>query len=770
MINARLNDQNRVPGDSEGSGFRELLHQCCERAVRPLSDSVSRMMEKVDDALFELAEKAESTDAQQLYFDAMREVRIKRAEIEKRFKDNVVTGFNAKLKPVTDQDTDDGEGGDMLLMESEELEGMLAVATLTGKIRSSCREELPSLNQRMGLLIEEPELDSDANPIGPDVISNAFKDACDVIEADLRVLLIVLKLFDRFVISDILAIYTELNQFLISSGILPKIRPTINKIPGSVRGQSDGAAMEIGDSAQLSDLSEQDLFALYQQVQGGNPQIALAATAAGSGQGGVASVGPIQDLTFLQRGAVPAGGNLPDLSSTNLGQVNILRNLRASSLNSTNEALDDMVIDMVATLFDFVLVDHSIPDSIRALIGRLQIPVLKVALIDKNFFAKQAHPARRLVNVISRAAIGWHADSEHDDPFYKIVDRIVGRILEEFEDDTQVFETLLVEFSEFIEAEKERSDDRAEHTAKLVDGKERLVITTRAADAYIQRQIAGKPLPEFLVQFIATHWKDLLVLTGVRDGESSYIWSMYTNTLEHLLWSIEPATIEKDRQRLLETLPGLVGRLTSGINEVSADPGTAEEFMKLLSSYYASLVGTDESDGFAAAVGESCAAATVGDALYAGAEKLELTTYAEQAQIEQESSDIHYPEEAIKALFGDMDFDIEEIIVEDLAEVEAGESIEDEHMEAAKNMEKGTWIEIKEADGTFIQACLKWISSLSHKYMFTDRDGVKVAEISLAGLAAQLRSGDIVIIDDAPLLDRALGHLKEVLEEKATAK
>ncbi|MEE8342990.1 MAG: DUF1631 family protein, partial [Gammaproteobacteria bacterium] len=82
----------------------------------------------------------------------------------------------------------------------------------------------------------------------------------------------------------------------------------------------------------------------------------------------------------------------------------------------------------------------------------------------------------------------------------------------------------------------------------------------------------------------------------------------------------------------------------------------------------------------------------------------------------------------------------------------------------------GTWIEIKEADGTFNQACLRWMSSLTHNCMFTDRDGVKVAEIGMAELATQLRSGDIVVVDDEPLLDRALGHLKEVLEEKATAK
>ncbi len=56
------------------------------------------------------------------------------------------------------------------------------------------------------------------------------------------------------------------------------------------------------------------------------------------------------------------------------------------------------------TIFDTVFCDQHIPDEIKALIGFLQIPVLKAALIDKGFFFEEAHPARRLIDLLNRPA------------------------------------------------------------------------------------------------------------------------------------------------------------------------------------------------------------------------------------------------------------------------------------------------------------------------------------------------------------------------------
>src|SRR5690606_40996119 len=69
--------------------------------------------------------------------------------------------------------------------------------------------------------------------------------------------------------------------------------------------------------------------------------------------------------------------------------------------------VDEDVINLVSMLFEFILDDRTLPDSLKALIGRLQIPLLKVAVLDQSFFSRGSHPARRLLNEIATAPTGW---------------------------------------------------------------------------------------------------------------------------------------------------------------------------------------------------------------------------------------------------------------------------------------------------------------------------------------------------------------------------
>ena len=69
--------------------------------------------------------------------------------------------------------------------------------------------------------------------------------------------------------------------------------------------------------------------------------------------------------------------------------------------------LESMTIEMVAMLFDFIFETKDLPDGIKALLARLQIPVLKAAMLDGAFFAKKTHPSRLLVNALAQAGLGW---------------------------------------------------------------------------------------------------------------------------------------------------------------------------------------------------------------------------------------------------------------------------------------------------------------------------------------------------------------------------
>ena len=86
--------------------------------------------------------------------------------------------------------------------------------------------------------------------------------------------------------------------------------------------------------------------------------------------------------------------------------VNVIRDLKAGPQGAALAPADALTIDIVAMLFDFVFEDRHVPVEVKAAIGRLQIPMVKVALIDRAFFSARSHPARRLLNRLAEASIG----------------------------------------------------------------------------------------------------------------------------------------------------------------------------------------------------------------------------------------------------------------------------------------------------------------------------------------------------------------------------
>ncbi len=68
---------------------QQLLDECRELMTNRLSQSLSEMMDKVDDVLFDLSNKTSDINAHSQYFYAMRELRLNRTDIESGFRENL---------------------------------------------------------------------------------------------------------------------------------------------------------------------------------------------------------------------------------------------------------------------------------------------------------------------------------------------------------------------------------------------------------------------------------------------------------------------------------------------------------------------------------------------------------------------------------------------------------------------------------------------------------------------------------------------------------
>ena len=133
-----------------------------------------------------------------------------------------------------------------------------------------------------------------------------------------------------------------------------------------------------------------------------------------------------------------------------LAGENILRQVRERDEVSRAPELDRGTVDALAEVFDFVFADQAIPPQMKFVIGRLQIPVLKAAMIDRDFFLTDDHPARRLVDTLAAASVQWAPEKGEQDPLYQRIESTVMRVLNEFEDDLALFSELLQEFTEFL--------------------------------------------------------------------------------------------------------------------------------------------------------------------------------------------------------------------------------------------------------------------------------------------------------------------------------
>ena len=763
-----MNEYERSRRGPDQRRRNELLRACRDKAKQHLCAAVGRMLDKVDDALFELAEKAENNAVQSQYFDAMREVRIKRSDMERIFQTTLIDGFNTAAAPPR-ADSAAARAGDepeLDLVGDDEMEEGLAITNMVHKIQSGCTHELGLLDRRMGYLLGDEALEEHVNPVGPRVLCDAFLQACSPVESGLKVKLIILKLYDRYVISeDILPLYKMLNRFLISQDVLPDIRPQVpsqSRSPGAGGGDGMGGTGEA--NAPVDEEQGGDLFAALQQlapgggfgVPGGAGGIAGAGVGGGGGFGGSVPAGFIQGLTRLQQG----GGGYAGLDAQALagGSVNVIHDVKAAAVAEGVGGLDALIIDVVSMLFDYILDDRNIPDPMKALIGRLQIPMLKIAMQDQAFFNRKSHPARKLLNALAEAAAGWNPD-DRDSTLYQTVEGIVQRVQSEFDDDISLFDELLGELETFLAEEAERASEQEAESTGLLRSKEQLHYARQYVEEEVAFRVRNQSLPTFIHAFLVNYWKNYLLVTLVREGDGSLEWKRALTVTDNLLWSIRPK-LASERERLVRMLPGLLQSLREGMELVAMSDESYQAFLSQLGDLHAQVVQQARTGSAIESEEETTVTADpLADDIDGDDERDEL---AETMTAEAEAA-THATLHRLLDEQGLGELDVEEIVLDESETSE--EVMEDEYTGMARSLQQGGWVEFVKESGETVRAKLTWISPVSGSYLFTNRKGLKEADMTLQGLAAEFRRGSARVIDAAPLFDRAVSHMLDGLQQ-----
>ena len=745
-----------------------LLEQARDAAIPPLVDGFAVALGRFDDALFDRAERA--GPSQMAFLDAMRELRRRREEIITRFRAQMLRAWQSleEGEPLSMEKALTYSIDETLTLVSEqELESRLAARNLASVILRECKSVLLRLDRRLGWIAGNLVLDAEHNPIGPEHIGVAVQHAFATCDLTTEVRLVVIKLCERDLVPGIARVYEALDQRLAQVGVMPEMPAR------RAQRQAPEPSAEEAEELDRTDETGAPAWAARFVNRMAGVSRGLQATSSPSQMAGFGDVPPgysptpgaqgvlLEALHHLlqesRRGREPAAEAAPrsaaqsqrDLSQREM--LSVLSLLQASpsatlraAIGDNGESLaqrlknevlssatqlgvdpstarlapvDEDAIDLVGMLFDVMLDERDLDGRPRELIGRLVVPFVKVALLDRRMFVQKTHPARRLLNVLAEACEGNNGESAAERTLLTKVEEVVDRLTAEFNENLAIFLTLEEEFRSFLEQHRRRIEIAERRAAEIQRGQERLEAARTRMNAELEARLGERRVPQAIEDFLRQPWAHHVTMTVLREGEEG-----------------------EGLAEALTVADGLLEELSEAQRHIIGKPWL-QAWRPALQKVFSS-VGMNQ-DAASAAV----------DALH---DTLQAVA-ASRPDLEKSLPEL--PQVVLpKATVEEVAMPIELVAGTD--------TLEFDHTDADhfRKLEIGTWLDFIDKDNKVQPGKLSWVSPISSRLLFVNRRGVRFCVASPEELAAMVRLGRLRTHQSEDAFDSAMQGVIDRLE------
>jgi len=242
-------------------------------------------------------------------------------------------------------------------------------------------------------------------------------------------------------------------------------------------------------------------------------------------------------------------------------------------------------IEIVAMMFQSILTDDRIPAAVRVWFARLQMPVLRVAVSEPDFFATIDHPARRLIDRMGACVMGFDNSAQAvGDTLEKEIKRVV-QVVEAYPDTgRRVFQTVLAEFEKFLEHYFRTENETTRKGVSLAQQVEQRETMAIQYTIELRRMLNEVPVQEGVRQFLFQVWADVLATTGVRFGAQSAETKDMKRAAADLIWSASAKVTRDERAEVIRRLPLLLKRLRDGMVNAHMSAERQEEHIQSLNN------------------------------------------------------------------------------------------------------------------------------------------------------------------------------------------
>jgi hypothetical protein len=247
-------------------------------------------------------------------------------------------------------------------------------------------------------------------------------------------------------------------------------------------------------------------------------------------------------------------------------KVFYLPRLKASLPQGSLSRGEEHTLDLLSRIFETVLLDHSIPPETRELLRFLQVPVLKAALLDQDFFFEEAHPARKMIDLVSR--MGWEQRIGIDDPVVQAMRRGVERVGRQPEAQPEAFAEAVADLEAELALEERAAEAAIAAPIARATKIEKQAQASRSARQAVAVRVADGELTAVVSQFLERRWVEVLTFAWLIEDERPGAVDNATQAMDDLVWTVKPKATQEQRKALIARLPRLLATLNKWLDAV----------------------------------------------------------------------------------------------------------------------------------------------------------------------------------------------------------
>ncbi|MDH5393289.1 MAG: DUF1631 domain-containing protein [Gammaproteobacteria bacterium] len=616
---------------SENINYNELVSELKNTLNFHLKELFTSFFNNADTALFELANEASNSDEQKQYFDLLHSIRTDKANLSRGLSDALRTYLKPvnALSPATSAGGHDSDDDELTLVSQDSMDEIVLVNTIASKTYDKFSESIGKLALRLDFLAEHTPMIFRNDALIPQHFCESFKQCITILELSTAEKLILYKLFDNEVANKLNILYDTLNNLLIDAGILPKVQlharrttahgDTLQAASSDIQSNIDSdESTEPGyaDSGKpFSSILANDHYAAALINKYGNRNIGgypighaskiirdfigSSSASAGSIDGDPQFYGHKDVLTALtqmqgitqsqiQSSAPPVIERI-DAAAIKQALLSTIASQQGGTITKQINQVIEKTIDFIKLIFDAIIDDASISDTIKALLLSLQIPVIKASMLDQEFFVNDDHPARELLDKIAELSVGV---TEHTDPLYIELHVIIKSLLADYVNDVNAFVTALDNVKDIIsrqqtavEAKEQEAKDeiQKEHARKIVLWE-------------LRKSTLEKKLPSLVHKLVLKLWPTLMFNHYIKHGKQNDNWVSLVTTLGEIVDSVQKPSNASEYKSLKDNHEDLTLRVEKILQRSKRAKEHIPEVLQDLRQTHAQLLDTEEFD------------------------------------------------------------------------------------------------------------------------------------------------------------------------------